>query len=253
MTTPRIYLRRALDVGARLELEKDHLRYLKNVLRLKKGDPLILFSGKGVEYGAVIHEILEDVAAVDIVDRRNVRDAGIKITLAQALPKGPKMDFIVQKATELGAERILPFHSLRSIPKLAEDKARHKTDRWQKIAIEACRQCGRADIPEVAEIQTFRRTLEEAAEGSLKLILWEEESRRQIKDVLQRRDTQGIRDFFVLVGPEGGFSHEEVDAALAAGCLPVSLGPRVLKVETAALAVLAILQYERGIPGSNHE
>ncbi len=242
-----------MDIGARLELEKEHLRYIKNVLRLKKGDPLILFSGKGVEYGAVIHEVLADAVAVDIVDRRDVRDAGIKITLAQALPKGPKMDFIVQKATELGAERIIPFHSVRSIPKLAEDKARHKTDRWQKIAIEASRQCGRADIPEVAEIHTFRGMLEGPAEDALKLILWEEESRRQIKDVLQREDTQGVRDFFALVGPEGGFSKEEVETALAAGCLPVSLGPRVLKVETAALAILAILQYERGTPGSNHE
>jgi 16S rRNA (uracil1498-N3)-methyltransferase len=245
LTTPRIYLPREMEIGRTVELGGDHLRYVKSVLRLKEGNALILFSGRGTEYDAVIRGIAAETATVEITTRRDVRGAGIRTTIAQAIPKGPKMDLIVQKATELGASRIIPFHSSRSIPKLTTDKAHQKTARWQKIAIEAARQCRRADIPEVAEIQAFHDMLKMPEGGALRIVLWEDESERGIKDVLRDRVNEGIGDFFILIGPEGGFSKEELEEAATSGFIPVSLGPRVLRTETASLAVLAIIQYEK--------
>jgi len=246
LSTPRIYHPGEMAVGRPVELGEDHIRYIRNVLRLGEGDPLILFSGQGVEYGAVIRTVSRDAVVADIVDRKDIGDSGIRITLAQAMPKGPKMDFIIQKAVELGVSRVIPFDSSRSIPKLSGDKARSRTARWQKIALEACRQCGRGDIPEIMEIRAFYEMIEMPGESDLKLILWEEESGVGIRDVLRNEPSQSTGGFFVIVGPEGGFSKEEVEAARRKGCLSVSLGHRVLKVETAAIAILAILQYERG-------
>jgi len=246
VSTPRIYHPGKMEIGRSVELGKNHIRYIRNVLRLEKGDPLILFSGTGMEYGAVIRQISRDAVIADIIEKKDIRDSGIRITLAQALPKGPKMDAIIQKATELGVSRIIPFDSTRSIPKLTGEKALSRTDRWQKIALEACRQCGRGDIPDIAEISTFHEVLDMPVEEDLKLIFWEEESGRGIKDVLRSEISSGARGFFVIVGPEGGFSKEEVEAAVKKGYLSVSLGRRVLKVETASTAILAILQYERG-------
>jgi 16S rRNA (uracil1498-N3)-methyltransferase len=245
LSTPRIYHPGEMDIGRPVELGENHLRYIRNVLRLRKGDPLILFSGKGIEYGAVIRAVTRDTVTADIIDRKDIRDNGIRITLAQALPKGPKMDFIIQKAAELGVNRIIPFDSSRSIPILTADKARSRTARWQKIAIEACQQCGRGDIPEVTEIHSFHEVLEMPGKDDVKLIFWEEESGLGIKHALRNRAAQSADDFFVIVGPEGGFSKDEVEAAIRQGCLSVSLGRRVLKVETASIAILAILQYER--------
>jgi len=238
-----------MAVGRSVELGEHHVRYIRNVLRLGKGDTLILFSGKGVEYGAVIRTVTRDTVTADVVDRKDIRDNGVRITLAQALPKGPKMDFIIQKATELGVSRVIPFDSSRSIPQLTADKARSRTARWQKIALEACRQCGRGDIPEVAEIHAFHEVLETPGKDDVKLIFWEEESGLGIRKVLRDKGVSGPGDFFVIVGPEGGFSKDEVEAALKEGFLSVSLGRRVLKVETASIAILAILQYERGSLG----
>jgi 16S rRNA (uracil1498-N3)-methyltransferase len=245
VTTPRIYLPKEMEVGHRLELGEDHIRYIRNVLRLKTGDRLVLFSGKGYECDAVIRELDTDATGVEILEKRQVAGAGIRITLAQALPKGQKMDFIVQKATELGVSRVIPFHSFRSIPRLSEEKARLKTSRWQKIAVEASRQCGRADVPEVTDIRSFAEVLEAGDSVALKLFLWEEEKGRGIKEVLRDENLGQAIDFFIIVGPEGGFEQTEVNEALKHRYVSVSLGPRVLKVETAAVVVLAIIQYER--------
>jgi len=234
-----------MEIGRTVELGGDHLRYVRSVLRLKEGDTLILFSGQGVEYDAVIRKITAEKAAAEITGRREVGGSSVRVTIAQAIPKGPKMDLIVQKAVELGAGRIIPVHSSRSIPKLTPEKARERTARWQKIAIEAARQSKRADITEVTEIRAFREMLKMPAGGALRIVLWEDETERGIKEVLRDRAHDGVGDFFILIGPEGGLSKEELKEAADSGFIPVSLGPRVLRVETASLAVLAILQYEK--------
>lgn len=246
MTTPRLYLPEEMEVGSRLRLGVDNRRYIGNVLRLRVGDRLILFDGRGKECDAVIRELDAVSAAVEILEKRDVSTAGVRVTLAQALPKGSKMDVIVQKTTELGVTRVIPFHSLRSIPRLPAEKSRLKTARWQKIAVEACRQCGRADIPEVTDVLSFEEAVEVGVPGALKLLLWEEERERRAREVLKDENAAQTDDIVVMVGPEGGFAPSEVDKALKLQYRSVGLGPRILKVETASIAILTILQYERG-------
>lgn len=244
--TPRIYFPGSPEPGESLELPADQLRYLRNVLRLSSGDTLILFDGRGFEYSAVITGLGGRRARVKITAKNRVPEApGPKLTLAQALPKGAKLEWIIQKATELGASGILPFTSARAIPKIQASKMEDRLSRWRKIAAEAAEQCGRFDVPEIHGIVTFEKLLERPATGSLKIIFWEAESERSLREVLGD-NAAGIQDVFVVVGPEGGFAPGEIDRARAAGFVTASLGRRVLRVETAALAVLAILQYSLG-------
>ncbi len=254
MTTPRIYLPQKMEEGSTVELKYENLHYIKNVLRLKRGAPLILFDGTGFEYESTIRDITVKSVTVEIIRGKQLSvDSSTKITLAQALPKGNKMDFIIQKASELGVTRIIPFKSSRSIPKVAGNKIHLKIPRWQKIAIEASRKCGRENIPEITDIITYEKALQWPKKGILKIIFWEGETNTGIKEILHSKKYEGITDFFLVVGPEGGFSNEEIAMASRAGFLSVSLGRLVLKVETAALVILSILQYEKGVFGITYK
>lgn len=224
-------------------------RYLETVLRMREGDALSVFNGTAWEYDAVLRRTEEGVA-LEIGDRRPVPACGIDITLCQAIPKADKMEAIIRHATELGAGRIVPFFAERSVPRWSAAQSERKRERWQKIAIEAARQCGRTDIPEIAEVAAFSQMLQAVRSEDLNLICWEEESAMGIREVLRAPGREGITSFLVVIGPEGGFDGDEVAQALSAGCLSVSLGKRVLRVDTAAAAVLAILQYERGAIGA---
>ena len=246
MTIPRLYLPRPLETGAVCAAAVDQARYLKTVLRMKEGDPLIVFNGTDWEFEAVIRRLTEDGIELEITGRRRLPAAGIHVTLCQAVPKAEKMDGIIRHATELGAERIIPFFAERSVPRWRPEQLPRKRERWQKIAVEASRQCGRSDVPEVGEIVTFERMLCGLPENGLRLIPWEEETKTGIREILRDPARSGIKEFVLVIGPEGGFSAGEIEMARHAGFLSVSLGERVLRVATASLAVLAILQYERG-------
>jgi 16S rRNA (uracil1498-N3)-methyltransferase len=156
------------------------------------------------------------------------------------------MDGIIRHATELGVERIIPFFAERSVPHWKPEQLPRKQQRWRKIGVEASRQCGRSDIPEIGDIVTFERMLRAVPESGLRLIPWEEETTTGISTVLRDPAWSGMKEFILVIGPEGGFSAEEIELARRAGFLSVSLGKRVLRVETASLALLAILQYEIG-------
>jgi 16S rRNA (uracil1498-N3)-methyltransferase len=184
--------------------------------------------------------------ALEITGRRRLPEADIHVTLCQGVPKAEKMDGIVRHATELGAERIIPFLAERSVPRWQPEQFPRKRERWQKIAVEASRQCGRPDIPEIGAIVTFERMLHDVPGGGLRLIPWEEETTTDIREVLRDPSRSGLKEFVLVIGPEGGFSAGEIEMARQAGFLSVSLGKRVLRVETASLALLSILQYERG-------
>lgn len=250
MTVPRIYLPRPLAAGDRCAAAPDQVRYLRSVLRLAEGDPLILFNGSDWEYDAVVRQGNEGGLTLEVAAQRPVPRDEIEITLCQAIPKSDKLDGIVRHATELGVRRIVPFLASRSVPRWTAAKSSEKRKRWQKIAVEASRQCGRADIPEIGEIASFAGMIATAPGTALRLIPWEEETARGIREVLRDRRYDGVRDFRLVIGPEGGFTREEIEQAGQAGFLPVGLGRRVLRVETAALAVLAVLQYERGAIGA---
>ena len=245
MTIPRIYFPEKLRIGDRCKLRKEDLRYVKSVLRMRNKDRLLLFDGNGFECEALIRHLTPRDVTVEIVKKERLPEKAIHITLFQALPKANKMDFIIQKATELGVDTIIPFRAARSIPKLAPEAAVLKTLRWQKIAIEAARQCGSSGVPEIREILSLAEALRYAKGKALRIILWEEESKTALRQVL--RDKSRIKDFFIIIGPEGGLLREEVAMAVAEGFISVSLGRQILRVETAALAILSIIQYEKGI------
>ena len=246
MTVPRIYLPEPLEAGAVCDLPGEDRRYVKSVLRLRKNDHIVLFDGSGFEYQARILEAGGNRLAVEILKKDFIRSETFRLTLCQALPKSGKMDFIAQKATELGVIRIVPFHSVRSVPRLSADRRAEKVSRWRKIAIEAARQSGRVDVPEIGPCVDFREMLQSAPPGSLKIIFWEEEPRLGIRKALRTDTPDAAENIVVAVGPEGGFSKEEVGLAVEAGFRSVSLGRRILRVETAVVAILSIIQYEMG-------
>jgi len=247
LTVPRIYCTPKLKDNSYIELEQESLRYVKSVLRMKKGDRLILFDGTGWEYEAVVKQVSKDSVVVKSGKGFAPRDREISLTLIQSLPKANMMDFIVHKATELGADRIIPFRSSRSVPRLSPEKIRAKMTRWQNIAVQSARQCGRNDIPELIGVLSFEEAVTWPASGNLKIIFWEEETEMGIKQLLGDAQLDGQRDIAIIVGPEGGFSKEEVAKAKEKGFVSVSLGRQVLKVDTAVLTILSIIQYEKGM------
>jgi 16S rRNA (uracil1498-N3)-methyltransferase len=246
---PRIYFPGIVGKGDLCEIGGENLRYVKSVLRMKKGDHLILFDGAGWEYETVIKNFSAHGINAEVLRKNRIKNDAPRITLFQSLPKANKMDYIIQKATELGVCRVIPFRSARSVPQLTADRASARVSRWQSIATEAARKCGRADIPEIKDVLSFEAALASAGGESLKIIFWEEEAERGIKYLLRDKRCEGARDISVIVGPEGGFSKEEVDSAVRRGFISVSLGKNILKVETAAVTILSIIQYEFGIFG----
>jgi 16S rRNA (uracil1498-N3)-methyltransferase len=248
MSIPRLYLPHSIETGDVCIPTAQQARYIKAVLRMRMGDPLLVFNGTGWEYEALIRQTSEGLA-LEISGKRAMTADRIEITLCQAIPKADKMEAIIRHATELGVGRIIPFHAERSIPRWPAEKSPQKRERWQKIAIEASRQCGRADIPEIGEITSLIEALRSTHPGWLNLICWEEESAKGIREVLRNPKNNGIRGFLLVIGPEGGFDKKEIDQAQQAGFISVSLGKRVLRVDTAAVAVIAILQYESGTLG----
>lgn len=253
MTIPRIYSPESLEKKTTCELGADNLRYLKQVMRLKQGDKIHVFDGFGREFEATIKLFSEKNVIADLGKALPSIEKDIQITLAQAIPKAGKMDGIIKSAAELGADKIIPFEAARSVGHIAPEKSPAKVTRWQKIALEAARSSHSTHITQVDRVLSFATMISSAPEKSLKLIFWEEESQRTIRDVLTDGNHDAVKNFFIVVGPEGGFSKDEVEKAKNAGCLSVTLGRQILKVETAAAAILAIIQYERGIFGKKSQ
>ena len=227
-----------LSDGETIRIEASAVRYLRAVLRLRIGDELTLFDGRGTEYEGRIREASTKSVLVEILSsKRPDREPGRQVFLAQALPKGSKMDFIVQKAVELGCSRILPFTSSRTVPAPDSHSGERRIGRWRKIALEATRQCGRIEVPPIDPIVPFESVLEVL--GSCGgYLLWEGADRR-----LRELTPAAGGPIAIAVGPEGGFTEEETYKAREAGLVPVSLGPRILRTDTAGLAGLSIILY----------
>jgi len=220
----------------------DLCRHIATVLRLKKGDAVRLADGKGHEAVATITVVEPDCLHVDLEPCAAVAVNGSypHITIYQGLPKGDKIDLILQKCTELGAARIVPFMADRSVTRLAGERLEKRLARWQKITIEAARQSGRETVPQVGFAADMAEVLRDD-DSSLRLILWEDETDLGLRRLLET--TARPEKVGVIIGPEGGLTVAETDLAGAAGYRPVTLGRRILRTETAGLAVLAILQY----------
>ena len=244
---PRLYSPEALQNKTACELGADNLRYLKTVLRLKPGDAIRVFDGFGHEFEAQIECFGPGNVKVRLEEPLPTLPKNIHITLAQAMPKAGKMDGIVKTAAELATDVIIPFTAARSVGRVEKEKALFKATRWQKIVREAAR-CSRSPLTALIEpVMSFAQMLDRATPDMRKMIFWEEEDQVNIRQAINDAAFADIRRFFIIVGPEGGLTREEIDCALRAGFVSVSLGRQILKVETAAAAILSILQYEKGI------
>jgi 16S rRNA (uracil1498-N3)-methyltransferase len=242
----RFFVPRHDVVDGKARLQGGEFRHLQRVLRLREGDSVTLFDDTGSEHQGVIVSLSPRVATVRITaSAAPARESSLALTLYQGVPKGRKMDVIVEKATELGVVAIVPFLSAFAAGSIGAAAAKH--ERWERIALAAAKQSGRTTVPKIGAPLTFAEVLIAAAGHDRALLFFEDAGATAIPsaDSLTRPSTAGV-----LVGPEGGFSTEEVTRALNAGLLVCGLGPRVLRTETAAIVATALVQARWGDLGS---
>jgi 16S rRNA (uracil1498-N3)-methyltransferase len=250
----RVYVDAALSPGSVVELPPDAAAHLAKVLRVRSGDELILFTGDGREFAGTVESVRGSRVAAAVGEGREVdRESPLAVTLVQSIPRGDRMDIIVQKATELGVARIVPAFSQRSVVRLDPAQAQSKLAHWRAVAINACEQCGRNRLP---AIESPRRLIDYLGDS---LGLAERDARR---GDTRRGDTRLILEpefsshgaaaqeigaaVEIAIGPEGGFAGEELEAFRVSGFRSVRLGPRILRTETAAIAAIAWLQSRFG-------
>ena len=218
-------------------------RHLQRVLRLREGDHVTLFDDTGTEHSGIVMSFSPRVAAVRVTASRVPRrESPLALTLYQGIPKGRKMDLVVEKATELGVHAIAPFTSAFSLG--AGAGAATKRERWQRIAVSATKQSGRTSVPTIAEPAPFAAALATAHGNDVRLLFFE--GANTVAFDAAPRPQRPPASAAVIVGPEGGFSRDEVDAACDAGFTIVDLGPRILRTETAAMIAVALVQARFG-------
>ncbi len=227
--------------GEQIVISGEPYHHLRKVLRLKLGAIVLLLDGCGHCCEVQIEQLQAEQATTRLLRQWHETQASLPITLLQALPKGDKFDLVLQKGTELGVSSFQAIETEHAIPNLNAARLKKREQRWLRIASEAARQCRRTFLPEVRSLQKLSAVLEESS-SDLKLVLWEAGS-VSLAEALPTTPPAGIR---LLIGPEGGFSGEELQAITAAGFQPVHLGPRILRTETAGLAATPILQYLYG-------
>lgn len=236
VTATRLYCDSALSPGAEIVLPEAAARHAVRVLRLQAGDSLRLFNGMGGEYSAELVALNKrEVRARLIEFDAAERESPVNITLALGISAGERMDYSLQKATELGVSAIQPLATERSVVKLAGERADKRLQHWQHVVIAACEQCGRNRVPAVAPVQKLFGYLA-AADRSQRRLLLSPDAPTSLKRV------PPAAAVVLLVGAEGGLAPAEYEAAVASGFEPVSLGPRILRTETAPVAALAVLQ-----------
>jgi 16S rRNA (uracil1498-N3)-methyltransferase len=238
---PRFFIEGTSPVpGDRITLSEEDTRHVSLSLRMKRGDALTLCDGMGTDFGCVAVDFAGAVTVEVVSVSPSAGEPPYRAAVFQAEIKGDKFDTVIQKSVELGASGIVPFTSSRCVCRPDARDAEKKKIRRERIALEAAKQCGRGIIPSVGATLAFGKMTEQAANADLPLFCWEEAS-TPLKDVLRGKDPSTVS---VVIGPEGGFSADEAKTAHAAGMIPVSLGRRILRTETAAGAVLSVLSYE---------
>ena len=238
MSLHRLFVDDPLAPGKEIALSGDRARYLGRVLRLRVRDEVAVFNGNDGEYGAAIVAITKNAVSLVLRDKVDTdTESALKVHLVQGISRGERMDFVVQKATELGVKRITPVLTEYGVVKLAADRAKKRQQHWQKIAIGACEQSGRIRPPLVEEPITLKAWFGQRTDKSdIDLILQPGASNSLVSiDAPQTK-------ICLLIGPEGGFSQTEYEDAAVSGFTAVSLGPRVLRTETAAVAAISVAQ-----------
>lgn len=234
MPAPRFHIEAELSAGSRVELPRTVAHHARHVLRLREGDSIVLFDGRGGEYAARLvagrHAAAEVLAFLAVE-----RESPLRVTLVQALVATEKLDWIVEKATELGVTRVVLTPCARSVPRLQGDRVARRVDHLRQTAIAACCQCGRNRIPRIDAAVSLEAALTKAADADFRLIL-DPSAASSHADIPQHSASA------VAVGPEGGFDADELHLAESFGWQRRRLGPRILRTETAGLAALASLQ-----------
>ena len=229
----------------RVVFDRDESRHLARVLRLRSGDTVVAADGAGREYTVRLETLGEEATGTVLAAGDNERESPVRITLLQAVPKGDKMESIVRACTELGVARIVPVLTERTIVTLDAGRWRERARRWQRIAKEAAKQCGRAVVPPVDVPRALDDVLARGDDPDLRLCLWEG-ARDSAPEASLPLTLSGGAGVTLLVGPEGGFASREVDRARQHGWLIVGAGPRILRTETAGPAIIAVLQARFG-------
>ena len=217
-------------------LDPCQIHHLSSVKRLKKGDRVVVFDGESQEYECVIDSIAKNKVELSVGKIRKAVPVKLDLTLACALPKKVKMDYIIEKTVELGVDRIIPIKTERTIVEYSPEKAKEKLKRWQAIAIEASKQCGRIKLPQIEPISEFNKVVTQAKDYKLAVIPYLGLDNKSLKEIF--RDSRPA-SVIIFIGPEGDFSPREIKLAKENGCIGASLGDLVLKVDTAAISVIA--------------
>jgi len=226
-------------------------RHIKTVLRLKPGDKIGLFDGKGFEYEASIVALSSGRVEVSVIRRfPSKTESPVQITIAQAFLKAKKMDGLVRQLTELGITKWIPFVAQRSVSRPDRKQLQLRTERWNKIAQEALKQCRRGRMPEICPTLSVDEVLALGQAHELKIVFWENES-KPINILFPKQDRK-FNNIFAMLGPEGGLTEQEIESARSKGFVTAALGPRILKAETATIAACALLQYTFGDMGQKN-
>ena len=246
----RFFIKRVDISGLSSVIKGSDANHIKNVLRLKPGHRIELFDGTGYEYEALITGFSVNSVEVSILGQFcSTAESPVQITVAQALLKERKMDGLIRQLTELGVTGWFPFLGSRSVPKPDENRISVRRQRWEKIAKEALKQCKRGRIPKIGNVLSFEDILKLGSESDLNIVFWEDESKPLNSSITSfGRDAEKI---LIVLGPEGGFTPQEIEKAKTAGFVTAALGPRILRAETAAVAACSIVQYLFGDMGEN--
>lgn len=225
-------------------LEKDNIHHILRVLRLKESDTIIILDGSENEYEVIITSITEEVIKGRIVKKITHPPKKIELTLIQALPKTTKMDLVISKCTELGVTKIIPVKTQRSVINLKDEST--KFARWKRIAKSSSSQCQRVEIPIINPITNLSASLELIKEIDLGLILYEK-AKRRLKEVFFNKNQ--LKKIAIFIGPEGGWTPQEITEVEAKGIIPISIGQNILRCETAPIVAGSIILYELGMIG----
>ncbi len=245
----RFFIEQSKITSTKIFITGSDAAHIKKVLRMKSGDRIGLFDGRGFEYEARIDNLLAGNIEVSITKRfLSASESPVQIIVAQALLKDKKMDNLTRQLTEIGITKLIPFTSIRSVPRPDKKRLSERRKRWGKIAIEALKQCRRGHVTEIGETITFNDVIKIDDECDLKIVFWENES-KPVSDAVQQVRDRHCRKILAILGPEGGFTEKEIEDARACGFVTASLGPRILRAETATVAACTILQYLFGDMG----
>jgi 16S rRNA (uracil1498-N3)-methyltransferase len=249
MTIHRFYIPPGRWDPDHLALDEDESHHCTEVLRLREGNRVVVFDGRGTEVTAEIALLTKREVGLQPLLTHVTPPPGAAVALAQAIPKGRNMDLVIQKATELGAAEVVPLISERTVVRVEAAEAADKQQKWQRVAIEACKQCGQNHLPKVHKPVTLRRFFAHRPAQELLIIAAIEPGARGLKELLAgwgalNPDKPKPASVLVLIGPEGDFTPSEIGLAKSHGCQAMSLGPIILRTETAAIYCLSILAHE---------